>query len=174
MRLFYEQGYHATGINQIIAEAQVVKASFYQHFPAKEALGVAYLEQRSQNWFASVRAAASQQQDLRARILTLFDGVEAAADRGGFRGCAFLNLVSEFPDGDTPIRRSVTKHKMAIRAYFHELVDALSPPDTSPEERAERADTIYLLFESALVVSQTYGESWPIRTARNTVQRIIS
>lgn len=174
MRLFYEQGYHATGINQIIAEAQVVKASFYQHFPSKEALGVAYLEQICQDWFASLRTAASQQKDLRARILTLFDSLEEASEHTGFRGCAFLNMVSEFPDGDTPIRRSVTKHKMATRAYFHELIEALSPSDTSPEERAERADTIYLLFESALVVSQTHGESWPIRTARNTVQKIIS
>ena len=37
-RLFCEQGYLSTGINQIIAEAQVAKASFYQHFPSKEAL----------------------------------------------------------------------------------------------------------------------------------------
>jgi AcrR family transcriptional regulator len=173
-QLFYEQGYHATGINQIITEAQVVKASFYQHFPSKEALGVAYLEQRSQLWFAWVRAAASQQKDPRDRVLALFNSVEEAADRVGFRGCAFLNMVSEFPDGDTPIRQSVIKHKMAIRDYFRELIDAFYPSSTPPEERMECADTIYLLFESALIVSQTYGEPWPIRTARNTVQRMLS
>jgi len=44
--LFYRQGYHATGINQIIREAAVAKASFYDHFSSKEALAVAYLEQR--------------------------------------------------------------------------------------------------------------------------------
>src|SRR3990170_8711751 len=38
LRLFYEQGYLATGINQIIAESQVAKATFYSHFSSKENL----------------------------------------------------------------------------------------------------------------------------------------
>lgn len=42
--LFYEQGCLSTGINQIIADAQVAKASFYQHFSSKEALILEYLE----------------------------------------------------------------------------------------------------------------------------------
>ena len=49
--LFHKQGYNATGINQIIEEAQVAKASFYYHFKSKEDLCVAFLEQRHSFWF---------------------------------------------------------------------------------------------------------------------------
>ena len=43
-RLFYQQGYTATGINQIIEEADISKASLYQHFKSKEDLLLEYLE----------------------------------------------------------------------------------------------------------------------------------
>ena len=54
-RLFYEQGYLATGINQIIAEAKVAKASFYQHFPSKEALVLEYIEAHNTKFFQQLR-----------------------------------------------------------------------------------------------------------------------
>lgn len=38
MRLFYSQGIKSTGINQIIEESHVAKASFYKYFPSKRDL----------------------------------------------------------------------------------------------------------------------------------------
>ena len=37
-RLFYAEGIHAVGIDRIIAEAGVAKATFYNHFPSKDDL----------------------------------------------------------------------------------------------------------------------------------------
>jgi AcrR family transcriptional regulator len=49
-RLFYDQGYTATGINQIIGEAGVAKASLYQVFRSKEALLLEYLDRIGAEW----------------------------------------------------------------------------------------------------------------------------
>src|ERR1041384_7284747 len=43
-RLFYEQGYHATGIATILREADVNSGSLYHFFPSKEALLIGVLE----------------------------------------------------------------------------------------------------------------------------------
>jgi AcrR family transcriptional regulator len=49
--LFHHQGYNSTGINQIISEANVAKASFYQHFKTKDDLCVTFLNRRHESWF---------------------------------------------------------------------------------------------------------------------------
>ena len=52
-KLFYAQGYNVTGINQILEESGVAKASLYQHFGSKEDLGIEYIKQVREDWFQS-------------------------------------------------------------------------------------------------------------------------
>ncbi len=94
-RLFYEQGYNATGINQIIAEAEVAKASFYHHFHSKEELCVAYLRKRHQDWFSWLWREIEQHESAQERLLSLFTFLEQWLPNCNFRGCAFLNIASE-------------------------------------------------------------------------------
>ena len=35
-RIFYAEGIHAVGVDRVIGEAHVTRATFYRHFPAKE------------------------------------------------------------------------------------------------------------------------------------------
>ena len=43
-RLFYARGIRAVGVDLIIAESGVAKATFYKHFPSKDELVLAYLD----------------------------------------------------------------------------------------------------------------------------------
>src|ERR1700761_3491164 len=45
-RLFYSEGVRATGTEKIMSLAKVAKATFYLHFESKDALVLAYLENR--------------------------------------------------------------------------------------------------------------------------------
>lgn len=172
-RLFYQQGYHATGVNQIIAEAEVAKASFYHHFPSKEALGIAYLMQRRHDWLTRLQAFVEQQCDPQARVAALFGFLAIWAEEVNFRGCAFLNIVSEFPAPAGAMREQVTAHKSALRAYIHDLVKAASNTDLQNDEASQRGDAVYLLFEGAIVESQNFGQLWPIVIARAVAGRLI-
>ena len=57
-RLFYARGLRAVGVDTIIAESGVAKATFYRHFPAKDDLILAYLEKVDRVWTAQLQAAA--------------------------------------------------------------------------------------------------------------------
>ena len=53
--LFYQDGIRATGINRIISQSRVAKATFYTQFPSKDALVVAWLQQPETRWLDRVR-----------------------------------------------------------------------------------------------------------------------
>ena len=46
LRLFYREGYHATGIERILAESGVAKMTLYKHFASKDELMLAALQRR--------------------------------------------------------------------------------------------------------------------------------
>src|SRR5205085_7940950 len=48
--LFYRNGYLATSVDDIIAEAKVSKSNFYYHFKSKEDLGIEVLQQRGREF----------------------------------------------------------------------------------------------------------------------------
>jgi AcrR family transcriptional regulator len=172
-RLFYEQGYHVTGINQVIAEAGVAKASFYHHFSSKEELCIAYLDKRHQDWFSWLQQEVEQHEDDRERLLSLFTFLERWLPDSNFRGCAFLNIASEFPSPDSKIRLLVVNHKNALLSYIQQLVKNLNN-STEQYDIALLSDVIYLLFEGAINESQIYRSTHFIQAMREAVKQLIS
>jgi AcrR family transcriptional regulator len=172
-RLFYEQGYHVTGINQVIAEAGVAKASFYHHFSSKEELCIAYLHKRHEDWFSWLQQEVEQNEDDQKRLLSLFTFLERWLPDSNFRGCAFLNIASEFPSPDSRIRLLVINHKNALQDYIRQLVDKWNI-STKKNHTAMLTDVIYLLFEGAITTSQIYRSTRSIQAAREAIRQLIS
>ncbi len=173
-RLFYEQGYHATGINQIISEAQVAKASFYHHYASKEILCVAYLHKRKYDWMRRLYKHVDQYNKPKRRVLALFDFLEEWIKSVHYRGCAFLNILSEFPVSDGIIREEVKIQKTALRDYIYSLVETAMTDKIIEKDILQRANLVYLLFEGAIVESQNFRDLWPIQTARDSMRDLIA
>jgi AcrR family transcriptional regulator len=134
-RIFYAEGIHSVGIDRIIAEAQVTRATLYRHFPGKEDLVVSYLGEVDQ-------AIRSQLDGVLASGLPAVDvlraiGASIAQDirSPGFRGCAFLNAVAEYPDPDHPVHRVVLAHRQWL---LDTLTDLLAQTTDAPAEPAAR------------------------------------
>ncbi len=171
-RLFYKQGYHSTGITQIIAEADTVKATFYQHFPSKDALGEAYLRKRHAEWLGDLEAYLARYEKSAEKLLGIFEFLAQWLVREEFRGCAFLNITSEFPDAAHPIRGQVKAHKHTMQGYVQGLVAQMTLPEGKNKEVIARS--IYLLAEGAIVESQVHGDAWPVATAKEAVKMLLS
>ena len=128
-RLFYARGIRAVGVDLIIAESGVAKATFYKHFPAKDELVVAYLDKVDVIWTGQLREAAEAAGPAPAdQLVGLFDALGTACRREGYRGCAFINAAAEAAPG-TPVHQRTVAHKRAVLAWLRELATRAGADD---------------------------------------------
>jgi AcrR family transcriptional regulator len=112
MALFYQNGFHAIGLDRIIDEVGVTKTTFYNHFESKDDLILAVLESRDnrerEEWLRVMRSKGGD--DPRAQLLALFDLLDDWFNDSGFRGCMFINAAAEFPSPNDPIHQAAARH----------------------------------------------------------------
>jgi hypothetical protein len=161
--LFANQGYNSTGINQIISEANVAKASFYQHFKSKEDLCVAFLNARHTYWFSELNDFISDKKDVKSKVLASFDYLVYRNEKENFRGCSFLNILSEIPGDNFKILTVIQDHKKELRNFFSDLI-----------EDEILADHIYMLFESSIIESQMFKSNELIERSKMIIKSLIS
>jgi len=171
--LFYRQGYQNTGVNQLIEEADVAKASFYSNFSSKKKLLIAYLKQRHADWFKQLYANLEKHTTPGDKIAGLFEFLEHWITKTNYRGCAFININSELPNDNGEIASIVRDHKNQLRELISDLVNELNRKESFREEESLLVDAIYLLFEGAITECQNYRKIWPVKRSLETVQMIL-
>jgi AcrR family transcriptional regulator len=148
-RLFYEEGIRAVGVERILAESGVGRASFYRHFPSKDDLVVEVLRRRDTAWRAwladTVRDSPRGPEDL---PLALFDGLAERFRAADFRGCAFINTMVEEADPASPAHRVAAEHKEQVIAYLDGLL-----ADGGYREHQVLARQLALLGDGAIVAA---------------------
>jgi AcrR family transcriptional regulator len=146
--LFYEEGVHATGTEKIMSIAKVAKATFYRHFESKDALVLAYLENRDRA-FWDYLLNPTPPRDLSEALIKL----DQLANRPDVTSCPFLRIASEYPDTAHPFHRRVIEHQNGILDY---LSDLLKP--FAIDNRAAAAK-ILAVVDGALSMRLVYGTS---------------
>lgn len=143
--LFYTEGIHTVGVDRIIAEAKVTKATFYKHFHSKETLIVGYVHGRDQKVREFFAAQETADYDP-ARVLQIaIDAIGAEATRPGFNGCPFINAAAQFTDPSHPARVAVSEHRDWYMGHFEQLLRELGHP-----RPGDAADDIMLARDGAL------------------------
>ena len=141
--LFYREGIHSVGVDRILAEAGVTRATMYRHFKGKEELVEAYLaaeDQTIRGYFAAADGAGPDADMLELVI----DGIAEDIARYHTRGCPFINAAAEYPDPDSRIRQLIAEHRTWFRT-------ALEHAAAGRDQPAEIAASLALLRDAALV-----------------------
>ncbi|MBM7494377.1 AcrR family transcriptional regulator [Micromonospora luteifusca] len=120
-RIFYAEGIHSVGVDQIIAEAKVTRATFYRHFPSKDDLILAYLREVHQMERDMVDEAIAANRSPVDPLLAIAGSIAQNIQSPGFRGCAFLNAAAEYPDTNHPVHQEL----MAHRQWFLDTITML-------------------------------------------------
>jgi AcrR family transcriptional regulator len=168
-RLFYARGIRAVGVDLIIAESGVAKATFYKHFPAKDELVLAYLDKVDRVWSGQLRnAAEAAGTDPADQLVGLFDALSAACLREGYRGCGFINAAAEAMPG-TPVHERTVAHKQAVRTWLHDL--AVQAGAADPDALAR---SLTLLLDGGLADGVLAADPAAAAAAKQTAQQLVS
>jgi AcrR family transcriptional regulator len=166
--LFYGEGVHAVGIDRIIAEAGVAKATFYHHFPAKDDLVRSYLDEqyaRQRQAIGELRARALPPRETIAEVFEYM--IKVAADPR-YRGCPFINVAAEYPDPAHPVRKVVEGQRSWTRVTFRELLAAADDPDP------DGAAGVLMLLRDGVAVGSDLDDRDALRAiTRDAVARVL-
>jgi AcrR family transcriptional regulator len=167
-RLFYARGLRAVGVDTIIAESGVAKATFYKHFPAKDDLIAAYLDRVDEAWTGQLHAAAESAGPAPAdQLVGLFDALESACRRDGYRGCGFINAAAESTPGTAAHDRTVA-HKQKVLAWMRDLAQDAG---ASHPDRLARA--LALVLDGALASGALDADPEAVEVARDTARSLV-
>lgn len=171
-KLFYKKGYNLTGINEIIAEAGIAKATLYSHFRSKEEICIAYLQYKNQSFVSAIDAYCLSKPKGNAQILGFFDFLAEFFEDVDFTGCWCIRTVSELPQENEKIRAEIQQQKKE----FIEIIEKVIRQNKSMLE-SEALNTlskqVYLLYESAVAESYLHQEKWPIESARSMCEKLL-
>jgi AcrR family transcriptional regulator len=121
--LFSRRGIGAVGIEEVIARASVAKATLYRHFPSKNVLVLAFLQQREQLWtYGWVEKEARRRGGTpEASLLAVFDLFDEWFHRTDFEGCSFINVMLETADPACDVGAASAMHLENIRGVIRTL-----------------------------------------------------
>ena len=148
-RLFYTEGIHTVSVDRLVTEAEVTRATFYRHFPAKEDLVEAYLRATDAELRAVVGQALDQAAGPQQAVAALLELIGQVTCSAGFRGCHFINAAAEYPDPADPIRAAVADHRAWLQGTVTRLAQRAGHSDP---EYAGRV--LVLLHDGALSAAE--------------------
>jgi AcrR family transcriptional regulator len=138
--LFYNEGVHTVGIDRVIEQAGVAKASLYNTFGSKDELVRAYLQLRHDSVIQRITAAVERYDTPRERLLAVFEGQAELFAQPGYRGCAFARASAESSPGDLS-EQAAEAYRRWVRALLTELASQAGVP--GPEVLARQLHLLY-------------------------------
>lgn len=146
--LFYSEGVHVVGVDRIVEQAGVTKASLYNTFGSKDELVRAYLEQHMRRRQERIARILAANETPRKRILGVFAEVEDLLGGSQFRGCRFISAAAEARPGDAS-ELMAAQYRAWLWSLLTDLAKAAGASD--PKQLGRR---LLLLYDGAAVAAR--------------------
>ncbi|MFW9211756.1 TetR/AcrR family transcriptional regulator [Corynebacterium striatum] len=171
--LFTTEGIRVIGIDRILREADVAKASLYSLFGSKDALVIAYVESLDEKYRADWEARTEGLTDPHQKVLAFFDkAIEEQPDME-FRGSHFLNAAGEYPRPETDAERGIVAACMEHRNWMHSTMTALLTAKNGYPS-ATQASQLLIFLDGGMAGARLTREISPLKTARELAIQLLS
>jgi TetR/AcrR family transcriptional repressor of lmrAB and yxaGH operons len=172
-RLLRTQGYTATGLNQVMAEADAPKGSMYFHFPGgKVQLAAAAVDLFAERSTDRMRRYIAEHATVRDAVSAIFDGYVAHLDRTGYtEGCAVATVALDAASAHETLADATGR---ALHAWTDLLAEALEAEGRPPAEAHGLATLIIAAIEGTIVMAKGEQSTEPIATTRDVLRTILA
>lgn len=168
-RCFYEGGFHATGIDTVMADTGISKRTLYKYFPSKEDLIEAVLDHYGDNVEEALfTPALARSNDPRGQILAIFDVRREMMDSCDHQGCLAQKAAQEYMGKHAGIEARGRVSGCFVEDRFAGLCEqaGIAEPKTV-------ALQLNILLQGAVVLSQMRRETSAFDAARMMVERLL-
>lgn len=151
--LFSRRGIRDVGTNELISRSGVAKATFYRHFPSKDALVLAFLALRDQVWTVDLIVSEARRRGStpEERLLAVFDVFGDWFHRDDFEACTFINVLLEMGP-EHPLGKASIGYLSRIRGHIEALAEEAGLSRTE-----EFARSWHILMKGS-IISATEGD----------------
>ncbi|MDU0479181.1 TetR/AcrR family transcriptional regulator [Staphylococcus chromogenes] len=171
--LFTTEGIRVIGIDRILREADVAKASLYSLFGSKDALVVAYVEALDAQWRADWEKRTAEMTAPDHKVLAFFDQCIDEEPKKNFRGSHFLNAATEYPRPETELEQKIVTTAQAHREWqLATITDLLTTLNGFPS--ATLAHQVLVFLEGGLAGATMTQNVQPLLTGRDLADSLIS
>jgi AcrR family transcriptional regulator len=170
MDLFYTEGFHAIGLERVLEQAAVAKATFYNHFRSKDELVEATVRLRDE-WESRAFQQALKEKagyDPRRLLLACFDVLDDWFTHPAYRGCLFLMALNEFPLPHHPVHAAAARHYLVTEQEIEQMATA-----AGVKEAAGLARAWIVLIVGAVSAHLMERDVGAARTARDIAERLL-
>ncbi len=171
--LFTTEGIRVIGIDRILREADVAKASLYSLFGSKDALVIAYIEQLDEQYRAEWEERVADLKEPQDKILAFFDKAMEDEPQKDFRGDHFLNAAGEYPRPETESERGIVAACIKHREWVHSTLTALLNGKNGYPS-GHQASQLLVFLDGGLAGARIEKSIEPISTARELAQQMLS
>ena len=167
--LFTRRGVRAVGVDEIIAKADVAKATFYRHFKSKDDLILAFLQRRGDLWTRGwlEKETLKRTDDPKLRMLAIFDVMDSWFRRADFEGCPFIDVVGHTQPRDR-VRREAINQMGAVRTFVRRLAK-----DAGAKDADALAASWQTLMAGSIVMALS-GSSGAARLAKTLGEALLT
>jgi TetR/AcrR family transcriptional regulator, lmrAB and yxaGH operons repressor len=172
-RLLRKQGYGATGLNQVMAEAQAPKGSMYFHFPGgKEQLAAAAVDHFADRVMRRLERGLEEADSVAEAVATFFDEYIEHFRRTDFaEGCAVATVAL---DAAASHEALATATGRALRGWVDRFAQALEAEGRSPAEAHGLATLIVAAIEGTVVLGKGERSIEPFVAVRAVLRDLLT
>ncbi len=167
--LFASEGIRAVGVDKLIQQSSVTKATFYKHFGSKNRLIADYLTTASTASLELIDRRIAAAGAAREALAAIAELVREALHSVDFRGSLFVNGAAEFPDPRDPARRIIGEYHEALAERFTTLLKQLDHPLAG-----EAGDELMLSYVGAYAWANVGDPIGASVAFRRSIDRVIA